>query len=87
MKTTVILSDQDVDRLELLAREYPLAPRHRLTQAAMRRGLRELAACPEELLAETVEVLDGAGSEPNKDASSIAASAETTTSALENTQS
>lgn len=53
MRTTVILSVQDVDRLDQLARQYPLAPRHRLAQAAIRRGLRQLAAAPAELLAET----------------------------------
>ena len=52
MRCTIILTADDKARLAVLAERYPLAPVHRLTRAALQRGLRELAAAPADVLIE-----------------------------------
>jgi len=64
MRTTIILNDSDVEHLNKLVKAYPLAPVHRLTQAAIRRGLRQLAAAPTELLAETADAKEAPSRKP-----------------------
>jgi hypothetical protein len=49
---TIIVSDDDDAKLQVVRRVHPFVSGHRVAQLALRKGLRELAADPEQLIAE-----------------------------------
>ncbi len=57
---TIICNADDEAYVASLAARYPLVSRHKLTQLALRYGLRACQQCPELLVAEASRDLDAA---------------------------